>query len=181
MQSLTAVWREIACFRLLATIVLNEHRTERAPGQDMDVQVGHFLVAVRAGVRQQTIARLHQTSVARDMANRANKARDFSIVGARGELVPTDVRPLRDHENVRRGPWRDVVKCQRMFVLVNFFGGDLSAKDPRKDVLIVIGKGGVDGHERSLTLDERKGGGLLSHHDRIALHVGQALASRRPG
>ena len=113
----------------------------------MDVKVRDFLARVRSGVGEQAIARLDQSEVARDLADGADEPGDLRVGCPRGEIVPRNIRALRDHQDVGRRKRIDVVERKRVLVLIDSLRRNLAAQDPREDVAVVIGLGRVDRHD----------------------------------
>ena len=56
-----------------------QHRPERPAAEDVDVEVRHFLAAVRADIGEQPIAGRDQPCVARDLADGADEAGDLGV------------------------------------------------------------------------------------------------------
>src|SRR3546814_8876276 len=104
----------------------HEHRAERLAGEDVDVEVGDFLMAVEPDVGEQAIAGGDEALIARDLADGADEACDFFGARALREIVPAHIGAPGDDEDVQRRLRVDVVKGQGVFVLVNLLaiGGE---------------------------------------------------------
>src|SRR3954451_1050723 len=87
---------------LYRRISTRQHRAEAAPAEEVDVEVGHLLAAMRADIGEQAVAGRDQRLVAGDPAHRADEACDLGVARMFGEIVPRDVAPLRDDEDVDR-------------------------------------------------------------------------------
>src|SRR3546814_866892 len=115
----------------------------------MDVEVRDFLMAVEAGVGEQTVAGGDEPLVARDLAHRADETRDLGLAAPRGEIVPAHIGALGDHEDMQGRLRVDVVERERILVLVNRLRRQFAAQDAREDIAVVIGKRRVDRHGES--------------------------------
>src|SRR3546814_4396977 len=113
----------------------------------MDVEVRDFLMAVEAGVGEQTVAGGDEPLVARNLAHRADETRDLGLAAPRGEIVPAHIGALGDHEDMQGRLRVDVVERERILVLVNRLRRQFAAQDAREDIAVVIGKRRVDRSE----------------------------------
>src|SRR3954452_18446234 len=100
----------------------------------MGVEVRYYLAGVQPDVGEHTVALAHEPGVARDLADRADKAGDLRVRRPLRKIVPRDVRSLGDHQYVRRRERVDVVQGERIFVLVDRLRRDLPAQDAGEDV-----------------------------------------------
>ena len=116
-----------------------DHAAEVLAGENMEVEVGNFLVAVPALIGEDAAARLGDAELRRYRADRAHEADEFRIARLFGEFDVGYVGPFRDHKHMDRRLRGDVAKGERVVVFINFIAGNLTPEDLRKDVLIVIG------------------------------------------
>ena len=68
-----------------------EHRPERAAAEQVDVEVRHFLAAMRADIGEQPVAGRDQPLLAGNPADGADEARNLLCRAALGEIVPRDI------------------------------------------------------------------------------------------
>jgi hypothetical protein len=60
-------------------LIPGQHQAQFFAANDMDMQVGHILAAILAGVRDQAIAVLNHTGSGGNFANCAGKGQNFSV------------------------------------------------------------------------------------------------------
>src|SRR6218665_352858 len=61
------------------TALTRQHRPQALAAEEMDMQVRHFLPAMRADIGEQAVARRDQPLVPRDLADRADEAGDLGV------------------------------------------------------------------------------------------------------
>ena len=109
---------------------MQQHRSKRLAAEDVDVEMGDLLAGALADIAEQPIALDDELLVARDLADGADEAGDFLIRGFGRKIVPGDVGPLGNDQDVDRRKRVDVVEGERPLVLIDLLAGKLSAKDP---------------------------------------------------
>src|SRR5690606_7085316 len=107
----------------------------------------HFWPPMRAQIGEQAIARLHESLLTSDVADRSHEPRDFLGGSLCREIVPTDVGALGDHQDVNARLGCDVVESESPVVFVDFLARNLAAQNLREDVVRIIGRRGVDRHQ----------------------------------
>src|SRR5690242_15694551 len=139
----------------------------------------HLLVGVGSAIGDDAITAFGDASLAGDTPEGAGQRSDFSLRGVRGEVVEGDVFTLRDHQNMRRGSGRDVIKREYVIVFVDFVAGDLAAQDAGEDVVAVVGQ-----IYASVGLPSEIGAGALLGDAGGALAAGELsgdIVRRNPG
>ena len=132
------------CYKTVAEL-LREHPPERPAGEEVDVEVRHFLAAVLAHVGQQRGSRCASSPRSFATLPTARMKPAISLgAGAGAEVGERDVAPLRDHQHMRRRLRVDVVEGERPLVLMDLLAGDLAAQDAGEDVGVVVGRQAAD-------------------------------------
>src|SRR5438046_5722898 len=93
-----------------------------------------------------SLAVLHEFLFARDLADGADQRRDLFVRSLLGEIVPGDVRPLWNDEDVGRRQRMEVVEGEHLLVLIDGVRRNLSAQDSREDIAVVIRCCRIDWH-----------------------------------
>ena len=92
-----------------------DHRAQRLSTKDMDVQMRNFLPTMLANIGHQTIARLYQTFCPRHFTDSANEPGNLFRRRFAGEIVPTYIAALGDHQSVNFRLRVDVFKGESPF------------------------------------------------------------------
>ena len=107
------------------------------------MQVPNGLSPVHARVAHTPVPRLGDPLIARHRPGEREDAPEQR--GILGGVEGADVRP-GDDQQVDRRLGRDVVKGERMSILMHFFRRNLAAQNAREDIAIIIGAKAIDGH-----------------------------------
>src|SRR5690349_4697406 len=100
----------------------------------MQVEMRHSLVRRVPVIRQDAIADVGDTLLARDLRDRAQKGGELGVRSLCREIVDRDVFALRDHDDVG---WRlrlNVVKGEDMLVFIYLPTRQLAPQDASEDI-----------------------------------------------
>src|SRR5687768_4442084 len=115
------------------------------------------------------------------MADGANEAGNLRLGRALGEIVPRDIGAPGNDEDVDRRLRIDVVKGERMLVLIDLPALYLAAQDAGEDVGLVIWQSGVDRHADLLApLAYAAGRGRRNALDPLCHRVTSRVMSEQP-
>src|SRR4051812_24194162 len=96
-----------------------QHRPQSAPREEVDMEVGNLLAAMRADVGKKAVTGLDQLFVAGDPADSADEAGDLGVARMGGKVVPRNIRTLGYDEDVDRRLGVYVVKGEGVLVLID--------------------------------------------------------------